>query len=82
MYMYVCMYIYTYYQARLEWTRPQNTNQQILVKTSNHGRSPSYYTVSSAGFASFDRVSSSSKLVDRDRLKLSITNRRVDLMYY
>jgi len=47
----------------------KDTNQQIPGKTSNPGRNLSYYTVSSTGFASFDRVFSSGELLDRDRSK-------------
>jgi len=47
----------------LEWTRSKNNNQQIPVKISNPGRNPSYYTVSSTGFASFDQVFLSGELL-------------------
>jgi len=40
----------------------KDTNQQIHVKTSNPGRNPSYDTVSSTGFASFDQGFSSGGL--------------------
>ena len=50
----------------------KNTNKQIPVKTSNPGWNPSYYTVSSTGFASFDRSFSSGEFFDRNRSKTSI----------
>jgi len=68
--LYICIYtthrsIYIRVRIHLPGeSRPglKTTNQKISVKTSNPGRTPSYYTVSSAGFASFDRGFSSSEL--------------------
>ena len=65
---------HTHTNAKPALSKPglKNTNPQIPVTTSNPGRNPSYprsKPVSSPGFASFDRVCSSGKALDRDRSK-------------